>query len=111
MEITATQQSGATVLALSGRLDGLTSSQLEEAIDARLAAGETRLVFDCASLAYASSAGLRVFLSAAKKAGASGGKVAFSSLQDSVAEIFKLSGFDNLFAIRASVAEAIAALA
>jgi len=111
MEITVTPQSGATVLTLNGRLDGLTSPQLEQAVDARLAAGGTRLVFDCALLSYASSAGLRVFLSAAKRAGAAGGKIAFSSLQEPVAEVFKLSGFDKLFAIHHSVADAVASVA
>ena len=111
MEITATCQAGVTVLALDGRLDGLTSPQLEQAVDARLAAGATRLVFDCALLSYVSSAGLRVFLSAAKKAEAAGGRVVFSSLQAAVAEIFRLSGFNNLFAAHPRLDEAVAALA
>ena len=111
MDITATPQSGVTVLALNGRLDGLTSPKLEQAVDDRLAAKETRLVFDCSSLDYASSAGLRVFLSAAKKAGNAGGKIAFSSLQAPVAEVFRLSGFDKLFPIHNSVADAVASLA
>lgn len=111
MEITAHPHAAATVLALNGRLDGLTSPALEGAINAQLAAGQARLVFDCALLSYVSSAGLRVFLSAAKKAQAAGGKVAFSTLQASVAEIFELSGFNNLFALHASTADAVAALA
>ena len=98
------------MLALNGRLDGVTSPDLEQALDGRLAAGESKIVFDCSSLGYTSSAGLRVFLSAAKRADTAGGKIAFSSLQEPVAEVFKLSGFDKLFAIHNSVADAVASL-
>jgi anti-sigma B factor antagonist len=108
MEITTSHQSGVTVLSLNGRLDGLTSPVLEKAVDERLAANEAKIVFDCASLSYASSAGLRVLLSAGKKASAAGGRIAFTALQAPVVEVFQLSGFDKLFPIQESVASAVA---
>ena len=73
MDITESQLNSVTVLTLSGRLDGLTSSSLERKVDALLAAGTRKLVFDCGRLLSASSAGLRVFLSSVKKLKSAGG--------------------------------------
>ena len=93
MEITETTLNSATVLALTGRLDGTASPGLEHKIDALLAAGVRTLVFDCARLDYVSSAGLRIFLTTAKKLKTAGGRAAFAALTPGVREIFELSGF------------------
>lgn len=110
MDIIEQTENSATVLALSGRLDGLSSPSLEQKVDALLAAGARRLVFDCAALTYASSAGLRVFLATAKKFKAAGGAVAFATLTPAVAEVFELSGFNNVLSIHPGRAQALAAL-
>ena len=67
MEITESVLHGIPFLALRGRLDGLSAPAVEEKVATLLSSGATRLVFDCSGIEYASSAGLRVFLSAAKK--------------------------------------------
>jgi len=107
MEITVSTLPSATVLALSGRLDGLASPGLEKKIDALLAAGTRRLVFDCSQLPYVSSAGLRVFLSSAKKFKTAGGRASFAALSPGVQEIFDLSGFTGVLEIHATVAAAV----
>lgn len=106
MDITETKTNSATVLALSGRLDGLASPGLEQKVDALVAAGTRSLVFDCSKLDYASSAGLRVFLTSAKKLKSAGGKASFAALTPAVHEIFELSGFLNVLEVRATVADA-----
>jgi anti-sigma B factor antagonist len=111
MDITESKINSATVLALSGRLDGLTSPVLEKRVEALLAAGTRQLVFDCGQLAYASSIGLRVFLGSAKKLKAVGGKVAFAALTPAVHEVFELSGFTGLFTLEPTAAAAAAAIA
>lgn len=108
MDITETRHAHATVLALAGRLDGLASPGLEKQIDAAQAAGAKVLVFDLAKLDYVSSAGLRVFLSAAKKFKVAGGRASFVALPAPVREVFDLSGFLNVLDIRADVAAALA---
>jgi anti-anti-sigma factor len=110
MDISETQLNSATVLALAGRLDGLTSGTLENKIGALLAAGTRKLVLDCAQLVYISSAGLRVFLSAAKKMKAAGGAIAFASLTPVVQDAFELSGFTNILAVHPNASAAAAAL-
>lgn len=110
MDITETKLDSATVLALAGRLDGLTSGTFERKVDALIAGGARKLVFDCGQLVYTSSAGLRVFLAAAKKAKAAGGGAAFAALTPAVHEVFELSGFTTVLSIHPTAAAAAAAL-
>ena len=65
MEINKVIEDKCATVALSGRLDTLTSPQLEEALR-ELPADITKLVIDLKDLEYVSSAGLRVFLNAQK---------------------------------------------
>jgi anti-anti-sigma factor len=111
MDITESKINSVTVLALSGRLDNLTSPILEKKVEALLAAGTRQLVFDCSQLVYASSAGLRVFLGSAKKLKAGGGQVAFAALTPPVHEVFELSGFTGVLKVEATTATAAAAIA
>lgn len=107
MEITETAHPSATVLALAGRLDGLASPALEQRVDAVLASGAKTLVLDLSGLAYVSSAGLRVFLTAAKKFKTAGGRASFAALPAPVREVFELSGFLGVLDVRADVASAL----
>ena len=65
MEIRTADESGVTVMSVSGRLDSVTSGALSTEVKNRIAAGWTWLVLDLSALDYISSAGLRVFLIAA----------------------------------------------
>jgi anti-anti-sigma factor len=107
MEITHIPHAHATVLALSGRLDGLASPALEQHVDAALAAGAKVLVLDLSSLAYVSSAGLRVFLTAAKKFKSAGGRATFVALPAAIREVFELSGFLAVLDVRSDLATAL----
>ena len=107
MEITETKHASATVLALAGRLDGLASPALEKQVDAVFASGAKVLVLDLSNLAYVSSAGLRVFLTAAKKFKSAGGRATFATLPASIREVFELSGFLSVLDVRADVASAL----
>ncbi len=108
MEVTRTEINGTTVLALAGRLDGLTSHDVEQKIADVLVDGTERLVFDCSQVDYASSAGLRVFLATAKKLKTLGGRCAFAALTPALHEIFSISGFLDVFEIHDTVAAATA---
>jgi anti-sigma B factor antagonist len=106
MEITQTAIKGVTVLALAGRLDGVTSHALEQKVGEILAGGAERLVFECSHVDYASSAGLRVFLSTAKKLQKLGGRCAFAALTPELREIFRVSGFLDVLEIHDNLAAA-----
>lgn len=108
MQINRTEINGFTVLALTGRLDGVTAHEAEQTIAAIIADGNERLVFDCSQLDYASSAGLRVFLAAAKKLKTLGRRCAFAALTPALREIFNVSGFLDVLEIHDTVAAATA---
>jgi len=106
MEIILSLHDDIPVFHLSGRLDVTTSSLLEERLKPLLTMTHQRVVFDCASLMYVSSAGLRVFISSLRHLSSLGGDIAFASLTPSVKELFHLAGLENLFKIAVSVDEA-----
>lgn len=108
MEINESVLHGTPLLALSGRLDGTASPAVEEKVTILLASGATRLVFDCSGIEYASSAGLRVFLSAAKKLKTAGGRCGFAALTPPLREIFSISGFLDVLEIHDTVESAAA---
>lgn len=91
-----------------GRLDSASSPELERVVTEQIEGGARRVVFDLADMDYVSSAGLRVILIAGKKLRASQGKLALSGMRDVVREVFEMSGFLQLFAVTATVDEAIA---
>jgi anti-sigma B factor antagonist len=108
ISISQSQLNAATVLTLSGRLDGLASPILDQKVDALVASGVRSVVFDCSGLAYVSSAGLRSFLTAAKKLKTASGKASFAALAPAVHGVFELSGFLTVLEVHPTVASAAA---
>lgn len=96
-----------TVLGLCGRMDSNTSRLVEEKLITLIDRGENRMVVDCAQLDYISSAGLRVFLMAAKKVTQAKGKLVLATLNDDIRQVFDLTGFSSIFSICPSREEAI----
>jgi anti-sigma B factor antagonist len=96
MEIEIQKKDLSLAVALSGRLDTTTASELEEAL---ADINDTKeLSFDLAALDYISSAGLRTLLSLHKKmAGRNGMKI--RNVTPAVMDIFKLTGFTEFLAI------------
>lgn len=95
------------VLEFSGRIDANNCAQAEEAFEACIAQGGTKIIADMGGLDYISSAGLRVFLAAIKKT-APDGFVHLCNLQPQVAQIFEITGFNSIFRIFPGRDEAIA---
>jgi anti-anti-sigma factor len=107
MEISEDRKADAVVLALSGKLDATTAKTFEKKLLSQIESGERRFVINLAQLDYISSAGLRVFLLAAKRLNSANGKILLSSLQDSVREVFDITGFSSVFCIYGSDDDAI----
>lgn len=106
MDITTRTQNGITVVVLAGSLDSNTSPQAQQAIDGLLAGGARKLVVDCTALDYISSAGLRVLLGTAKRLGG-GGALRLFGLNETVREVFEISGFSTILAVFGSEAAAL----
>lgn len=111
MEFTTRNESGATVVALQGRLDAVTTPDYERRMQEVVAGGESRLVLDLERLEYISSAGLRGLLLTARQLKAQGGQLRFANVTGNVRSVFDMSGFAGMFPIEESVAAALAAMA
>jgi anti-anti-sigma factor len=89
-----------TVVVPEGRLDfsaaAVFQRQVEQALAAGVAAG---VIIDCTALEYVSSAGLRVFLLAARAARSAGVSFGLCALQPAVREVLVLSGFDRIITV------------
>jgi anti-sigma B factor antagonist len=98
MEIETSRNENTTTVKLIGRLDTMTSSQLEDALD-DIVTDTTDLIFDMESLEYISSAGLRIILSAQKLLSRNGGSVSIINCQPDVKEVFSITGFSDILSI------------
>ena len=98
MTIEKKQNGTELTLALTGRLDTMTSPELEAELNASLPAAET-LVFDFTKLEYISSAGLRVLLSAHKIMSRKGG-MTVTHVNEIVREVFDVTGFADILDIQ-----------
>ena len=92
MQINKNQEGAKLTLAPVGRVDTITSPELEAAI---ILDGVEELVFDLAQVDYISSAGLRVLLSAQKKMAAKSMKI--TNAKPAVKEVFDITGFSDIF--------------
>ena len=97
MEITKNREGGKLTLALDGRLDTITSQQLEKELRTSID-GVTELVFDFENLSYITSAGLRV-VSVAQKVMNRQGHMKIVHTQPDVMEVFDVTGLSDLLDI------------
>ena len=87
----------ALTLIVSGRLDTQTAPELENELDTVLS-GLKDLTFDISNLEYVSSAGLRVILKAQKAMNAQG-SMKLTGVNDSIMEVFDITGFLDILTI------------
>jgi len=100
MKISVTRNDSALTLALEGRLDSVTSPELENVL--KNSQEETdSLVLDFSKVDYVSSAGLRALLSAHKRMSAQGG-MKITNVNEGVMEIFKMTGFADVLSIESN---------
>lgn len=82
-------------VAVGGRLDTQTAPELEAALDYE---GIEELVLDFSNLDYLSSAGLRVLLGA-QKTMTKQGKMVIKNVNDTIMEVFEITGFADILTI------------
>ena len=87
----------AVTLIVSGRLDTQTAPELENELD-NILSGLKELTFDMTNLEYVSSAGLRVILKA-QKAMNTQGSMKLTGVNDSIMEVFDITGFLDILTI------------
>ena len=97
MTIEIKKNAEATIIEVAGRLDTITASSLDKAINEDI--GEVKnLVLDLKNLEYISSAGLRVLLGAQKKMQKIG-SMKVTNVCEEVMEVFEMTGFADILVI------------
>jgi anti-sigma B factor antagonist len=100
------QEDGADVIVLIGEIDASSSIELDLAIAKSVGEGYTRILIDCSSLEYISSAGLGVFMSYIEEFKDRGIRMVLFGMNDKVANTFEILGLNELLKIGRDKVEA-----
>lgn len=84
---------------LIGELDTMATTEQADELQQVLNIADKALLIDCSELEYISSAGLRFFMQLRRESEAKGGSIRITHLNEDVNDIFRMSGFQNLFTI------------
>ena len=84
-------------VSLDGRMDAVSAPDFERFLADHMD-GVTLLTINCEKLAYISSAGLRVILKAQKAMAAKGG-MTLKNVNETIMEIFEITGFSDILTI------------
>mgnify|MGYP001766905098 CR=1 FL=1 len=98
-ECTVADQTSYKRLTVRGRIDALSAQEMQSALTALIQEGGRILLADLSGVHYISSAGLRIFIGTQKQLKKAGGEILLAGLLPQVLEVFKVSGFDQLFRI------------
>ena len=97
LNITKEKEEGKLVFNLEGKLDTVTSTDLEKEIMDSID-DVKELVIDCTKLEYVSSAGLRVLLAALKIMNKQG-SMKVTNVCEEIMSIFEMTGFNEILTI------------
>ncbi len=107
MTINERKEGDITILLAQGRLDSTSAQDTDRKLSSIIDGGVLHLVLDLSGLEYVSSAGLRVFLSAAKHMRKVQGKLALTSPSPQVKQVLDMAGFSTILPIFATMEEAV----
>lgn len=110
MQITREDHADAIVVRVEGWIDATTCKDLERELLAMIGPQSSRIALDFRSVAYVSSAGLRVVLAAAKQIRTLRGGFAIFGAEAAIQRVFDISGFSRIIPMVASEAEALQAI-
>ena len=98
MQINKNYNEKELTLSIEGRVDTITSEELDKEINEEMGNFDS-LIIDFTDLEYISSAGLRVLIGTQKKLNNENIPFVIKNVNDSVKEIFKMSGFNKILKI------------
>jgi anti-anti-sigma factor len=97
MKTTFEEKDGKFVMYFEGRLDTAAASKTEQEMKVLYDCEGHDIILDCSKLDYISSSGLRLFLGLLKTARNKNSKVLISGMNDSLRQVFAMTGFTHLF--------------
>ena len=97
MKASIEERDGKWYATLAGELDTAAAAEVEETLKPLHETGGKDVIIECKDLEYIASSGLRILLSILKAAKANGSKVVLRHVNEDIKNVFKLTGFINLF--------------
>ena len=101
---------GRHVIAVKGEVDLFTAPELKQRLVAVADGGTTRVVMDLSDTTFLDSTALGVLIGAVKRLRALDGELVIVNIDETIARTFEITGLDQIFTIRATRDEAVAAL-
>ena len=99
MKFETTTNDSVTVVEMDGNLDTNTSVDAQDHLNGLMDDGAAKLLVDFTKVDFVSSAGLRVLLATAKRLGGVGGSLRICGLNETVNEVFEISGFSTILEV------------
>lgn len=100
MKLTIDNKGTEVLVRLAGELDTVATVEQADELKKIIELAGKQLVIDCEDLEYISSAGLRFFMQLKRESESRQGNVQLQNLNEDVSEIFRMSGFNNIFTIK-----------
>lgn len=97
MKTTIEELDGKLIATLEGEMDTAAALEAEQTLQPLYKSDGRDVVIECEDLEYIASSGLRILLSILKGAKAGGSKVTLRNVNDDIKNVFKLTGFIDLF--------------
>jgi len=107
MELKSRQEKEATIVSVTGRIDAVTSPELETYLTEAAEGDAKRLIINFDELDYISSAGLRVILMLAKKMKAKQREFILVGVKGRIKQVFEMSGISSILNIRDTEGDAL----
>jgi anti-anti-sigma factor len=107
VEITVRESNDINIIDLEGSLDTGTAPVLNGKLDELTGGGVSKILIVLTGVDFVSSAGLRVLLATTKKLRKTGGDLRLCGLNETVQEVFEISGFDSLMKVFGEEADAM----
>ena len=98
MEISVEKSLSSVSVSPAGSVNSQTAPEFEQVLD-EASVGANEIIIDMQKLEYISSAGLRVLLTARKKADENGVKLIINNVGKSVRDVFEMTGFSAFLGI------------
>ncbi len=106
MDIKITTEENFVLVSIDGSLDTNTSKAAHDQLNNLVDEGKIKLLIDLTNLNYIASSGLRILLATSKKLKPLKGEMRICGLNETVNEVFEISGFTMIFNVFKSAEEA-----
>jgi anti-sigma B factor antagonist len=98
------------VVAVRGEIDLFTAPELKSTLTGAIDGGKTRVVVDLGETTFLDSTALGVLIGAVKRLRSRDGALTIVNTDENIAKTFEITGLDQIFTIRPTRDEAVAAL-